>query len=114
MSEATDSADLAVRQLAAMAHHGRLALLKRLVQAGPEGLSAGAIAASAGLAPPTATGQLGQLAAAGLLSQTRRGRQVIYRASYESMTGLLSYLMEDCCCGKAEICAPLAAGACAS
>jgi DNA-binding transcriptional ArsR family regulator len=92
-----------------MAHPGRLALLKLLIQAGPDGLPAGAIARAAGLAPPTATGQLARLVAAGLLAQARKGRQVIYSASYRSMTELLGYLMADCCCGRTEICAPLTA-----
>lgn len=111
MNPDNEEADQAVRQLSAMAHPGRLALLKLLVQAGPDGLSAGAIARAAGLAPPTATGQLARLVTAGLLTQARKGRQVIYTASYRSMTELLGYLMADCCCGREEICAPLTAAA---
>ncbi|MEM1229819.1 MAG: helix-turn-helix transcriptional regulator [Pseudomonadota bacterium] len=105
----SEQSEQAVAQLAAMAHSGRLALLKLLIQAGPGGLAAGAIARAAGIAPPTATGQLAALRDSGLLWAQRQGRQIIYRANYTALTGLLQFLMADCCCGRDEICAPLGA-----
>lgn len=89
--------ETAVEQLAALAHPGRLSLMKRLIQAGPEGLTAGAIAQSAGLEPPTATGQLTTLRTSGLLAKRRAGRHILYSANYAAMTTLLSYLVADCC-----------------
>lgn len=98
-----------VARLGAIAHEGRLALLRRLIQAGPDGVSAGDLATFAGLNAPTASAQLGVLRSAGLISSTRIGRQIIYCADYGAMTDLLSYLMADCCGGNQKICAPLAA-----
>lgn len=98
----------AVARLGAIAHEGRLALLRRLIQAGPDGVRAGQLAADAGLSAPTASAQLLVLRTAGLISSRREGRQIIYRANYEAMTELLKYLMQDCCGGHRTICGPLA------
>lgn len=59
--------------------------------------------------PNTLSANLTLLANAGLVSSRRDGRSIIYSADYERMTGLLSFLMEDCCNGDAAICAPLVA-----
>lgn len=98
---------IAVSRLAAIAHEGRLALLRRLIQAGPAGLSAGELANYAALNAPTASAQLLVLRNAGLIHSNRAGRQIIYRANFNAMTELLGYLMEDCCCGERAICEPL-------
>jgi ArsR family transcriptional regulator len=98
----------AVAALSALAHPARLEVFRRLVQAGPEGLAAGEIARATGALPNTLSANLAILTAAGLASSRRDGRSIIYAAAYERMRGLLAYLMEDCCGGKAEICAPLA------
>jgi ArsR family transcriptional regulator len=97
----------AVKQLAAIAHDGRLMLMKRLIQAGDSGESAGNLARSAGIGATTASAQLLVLANASLVRSHRRGRQVIYYAAYDSISGLLAYLLQDCCCGRNEICDPL-------
>ncbi len=99
----------AVSALAALAHAGRLEVFRRLVQAGPEGLAAGEIARATGSLANTLSANLNILAAAGLVASRREGRSIIYTAGYNRMRELLAFLMEDCCAGKPEICAPLAA-----
>ena len=99
----------AVRALGALAHPGRLEVFRLLVRAGPDGVAAGEIARLTGSPLSTLSTNLNILSNAGLVASRRDGRSIIYRAAYEQMTGLLSFLMEDCCAGNAEICAPLAA-----
>jgi len=99
----------AVRALGALAHPGRLEVFRLLVRAGPDGVAAGEIARLAGSPHSTLSTNLNILSNAGLIASRRDGRSIIYRAAYEQMTGLLAFLMEDCCAGNAEICAPLAA-----
>ena len=99
----------AVAALSALAHPGRLDVFRRLVRAGPEGLAAGEIARATGSLANTLSANLNVLAGAGLVSSRRDGRSIIYAAGYERMRELLAFLMEDCCGGNAEICAPLVA-----
>jgi DNA-binding transcriptional ArsR family regulator len=99
----------AVAALSALAHPGRLEVFRLLVQAGPEGVAAGDIARATGSLANTLSANLNLLAGAGLVTSRREGRSIIYAAGYERMRGLLAFLMEDCCGGKPEICAPLAA-----
>lgn len=89
----------AVAALSALAQEHRLALFRLLVQAGPDGLAAGAIAEKLGVPASSLSFHLGHLNRAGLVSQTRRGRSLIYAADYPAMNGLLGYLMENCCGG---------------
>jgi len=106
----------AVAALSALAHEGRLAVFRLLVQAGPEGLAAGAIARAAGVRPNTLSSNLNILSATGLITARRDGRSIIYAAAYERMRTLIAFLLEDCCGGEPEICAPLVelAGRCAA
>jgi ArsR family transcriptional regulator, arsenate/arsenite/antimonite-responsive transcriptional repressor len=107
----------AVSSLAALAHEGRLAAFRLLVQAGGEGLAAGELARRLDMLPNTLSANLSILATAGLVTSQRDGRSIIYRAQYDAMRDLLAYLVEDCCGGSPEICAPLAtiaAGCCAA
>ena len=83
--------------LAALAHQGRLKLFRRLVQAGPNGLSCGELASWAGAAITTTSAQLQVLAKAQLVASTRRGKSVIYRADYSSVGDLIGSLFSDCC-----------------
>jgi DNA-binding transcriptional ArsR family regulator len=99
----------AVTALSALAHEGRLEAFRMLVRAGPEGMAAGEIARALGALPNTLSNNLNILSAAGLVSARRDGRSIIYTAGYDRMRELLAFLMEDCCAGKPEICAPLAA-----
>lgn len=101
----------AVSALSALAHEGRLGVFRLLVQAGPNGLPAGEIARRLGILPNTLSASLNILSQAGLVASRREGRSIIYTAEYAAMRGLLAFLMEDCCAGAPEICAPLAAKA---
>ncbi len=99
----------AIKRLSALAQEGRLAVFRLLVKAGPAGVAAGDIARALGVTPNTLSAQLTLLANAGLVASRRDGRSIIYAAGYDGMSELLVYLMEDCCQGRPEVCAPLAA-----
>jgi DNA-binding transcriptional ArsR family regulator len=92
----------AVTALAALAHEHRLAVYRMLVEAGPEGLAAGEIAARLKLAPSSLTFHLQSLQRAGLISQQRLSRQLIYAADFTAMNDLVGYLTENCCVGSAS------------
>ena len=98
----------AVRRLSALAQDGRMEVFRLLVKAGPEGLAAGEIARALGTAPNTMSAQLLILSNAGLIRAHRQGRSIIYAVDFEAMSDLLVFLTEDCCGGRAEVCAPLA------
>lgn len=98
----------AVASLSALAHPGRLEVFRLLVKAGAGGLAAGKIAELTGTLPNTLSAGLTILSHAGLVRSRREGRSVIYSADYPAMSGLLAFLMEDCCSGEPAICAPLA------
>ena len=100
--------DTAIRRLSALAQDGRLQVFRLLVQAGAEGHAAGEIARRLEVSPNTLSAQLTVLANAQLVHSRREGRSIIYSADYTRMGELLAYLMEDCCQGRPEVCAPLA------
>jgi DNA-binding transcriptional ArsR family regulator len=100
---------LAVAGLSALAHDGRLAIFRLLVKAGPDGVAAGDIARKLGTAPNTMSAQLLVLANAGLIQARRDGRSILYAVDFDRMGELLLFLTRDCCGGRPEICAPLAA-----
>jgi DNA-binding transcriptional ArsR family regulator len=99
----------AIKRLSALAQDGRLQVFRLLVKAGPEGLPAGEIARQMDTAPNTMSAQLLVLSNAALIRARRDGRSIIYSVDFAAMTGLLVFLTEDCCGGRPEICAPLAA-----
>lgn len=99
----------AVSALSALAHPGRLEIFRLLVRAGHDGMAAGEIARATGSLANTLSTNLNVLAGADLVASRRDGRSIIYSAAYGRMGELLAFLMEDCCGGKPEICAPLAA-----
>ncbi len=90
-------AKLAVSALGALAHEHRLACYRMLVEAGPNGLSAGVIAERLGIPPSSLTFHLQQLLHSGLVTQRRASRQVIYAGNFEAMNTLVAYLTENCC-----------------
>jgi DNA-binding transcriptional ArsR family regulator len=96
----------AVAVLAALAQDNRLDVFRLLVQAGPEGMPAGAVAEALGLAPNTLTFHFDRLRQAGLVAVQRDGRSMIYTARFETMNALLSFLTENCCGGVPEKCKP--------
>jgi DNA-binding transcriptional ArsR family regulator len=99
---------IAVKRLGALAQENRLAVFRLLVKAGPDGVAAGEIARVLKVPANTLSAQLNVLAHANLVTSRRDGRSIIYAADYDNMSDLLLYLMEDCCQGRPEVCAPLA------
>ena len=96
----------AVVALAALAQDNRLDVFRLLVQAGPEGMPAGAVAEALDLAPNTLTFHFDRLRTAGLVAARRDGRSIIYAARFEAMNELIGFLTENCCGGVS--CAPAA------
>lgn len=94
----------AVEALGALAQEHRLSLFRLLVQAGPDGMPAGAIATTLGVPNSSLSFHLAQLSRAGLIRQQRQHRSLIYSADYDAMNALVGYLMDNCCAGAA--CAP--------
>jgi DNA-binding transcriptional ArsR family regulator len=99
----------AVDALEALAHETRLGVFRMLVEAGPDGLSAGDIAERMGALQNTMSSHLGKLQRAKIITSQRDGRHVIYRADFEALGGLIVYLMKDCCGASAQVCDPIAA-----
>src|SRR5246127_4311169 len=97
----------AIAALGALAQETRLALFRLLVTCGPEGLPAGAIAERLGVAPSSLSFHLQQLVHAGLITQRRLSRQLIYAAEYGTMNELMAYLTENCCGRGVAVCAPV-------
>ncbi len=89
-----------VKALAALAHDARLAVFKRLVQAGPEGLAAGVLAEQLALAPSALSFHLKELTQSGLLLQRPDGRKLMYSARFDTMNALIGHLTENCCQGQ--------------
>jgi ArsR family transcriptional regulator, arsenate/arsenite/antimonite-responsive transcriptional repressor len=108
MSEETEpDSSWTVTALAALAHEHRLAAYRLLVEAGPAGISAGEIAEKLGLVASSLTFHVQALLRAGLVSQRRASRHVIYAADFAAMNGLLLFLASNCCGGEIKICTPL-------
>ncbi|MDH3375199.1 MAG: metalloregulator ArsR/SmtB family transcription factor [Gammaproteobacteria bacterium] len=99
----------AVVALEALAHETRLGVCRLLVQAGPDGLSAGDIAARLDARQNTMSSHLAKLHRAGIITSQRDGRHIIYRADFDALGSLIVYLMKDCCGGSAQLCDPIAA-----
>ncbi|WP_233236978.1 helix-turn-helix transcriptional regulator [Bordetella sp. LUAb4] len=93
--------DQVVSALSALAHAQRLRVFRALVVAGPAGLNPSVIADQLGIARSALSFHLKELAHASLVSVEQQGRNLIYRADFSSMTGLLGYLTEHCCQGAA-------------
>jgi len=107
-----DTAD-AISALGALAQETRLDAFRLLVQAGPGGRAAGALAEALGVPATTLSFHLAQLAHAGLVTQRREGRSILYAADYTRMNGLLAFLTENCCgTGEAACVAVCAPGVC--
>ncbi len=96
----------AIAALSALAQDNRLDVFRLLVEAGPEGIAAGEIAAALDLAPNTLTFHFDRLRMAQLVTVRREGRSMIYAAQYETMNALLGYLTDNCCKGNPERCPP--------
>lgn len=100
----------ALAAFAALSQETRLRVVRLLVQAGPDGMAAGAIGEALGGASTSRLSfHLTHLEHAGLIQSRREGRFIIYSAVYPALAGLVGFLMKDCCQGHPEICAPAVA-----
>jgi ArsR family transcriptional regulator, arsenate/arsenite/antimonite-responsive transcriptional repressor len=93
-----------IEALGALAHQHRLAVYRLLMQRGPEGLPAGSIGQRVGLLPSSLTFHLQTLQRAGLITQRRESRRLIYSVDFSVMNGLVGYLTENCCSNASTEC----------
>jgi DNA-binding transcriptional ArsR family regulator len=98
----------AIRALGALAQDTRLAIFRMLVERGPEGLAAGAIAEALDLPASSLSFHLAQLSHSGLVIQRRESRSLIYSIDFDTMGELMGYLTENCCGGNSAACLPVA------
>ncbi len=98
----------ALNALAALGQETRLDVFRLLVKAGKEGVTAGAIAEALDVRPNTLSTHLSALSRSGLVHSERDGRSIHYSADLGTMQFLVTYLLQDCCGGKPELCAPIA------
>jgi DNA-binding transcriptional ArsR family regulator len=99
---------------AALSQETRLRIVRLLVKAGPEGLAAGSIGEAVGASSSNVSFHLSQLEQAGLIGSRREARSIIYAADYAALSGLVQFLMRDCCRGHPEVCTPAVAAIAAS
>ncbi|MBL0372376.1 helix-turn-helix transcriptional regulator [Rhizobium sp. KVB221] len=93
----------------ALSQETRLQVIRLLVVAGPEGMASGQIGERLEVSPSNVSFHLKELERAGLVTMERESRSIIYRADYAALGALVRFLMEDCCGGHPEICAPVGA-----
>lgn len=89
--------------LSALAQETRLRIVRRLVRAGPQGLTAGDLAEAVGASPSRASFHLAALAEAGLIRADRVSRQIVYRADFEGLGALVGALLHECCEGHPTV-----------
>ena len=99
----------AILALAALAQSTRLGVFRLLVKHEPDGLAAGDIAKALAVPQNTMSAHLAILARAGLVMSERKSRSIIYRANLVTFQDLTSFMVEDCCGGRADLCRPVAA-----
>ena len=103
--------DQVIKALSALAHPVRLKVFRALVVSGPQGLTPGVMLEGLGIPATTLSFHLKELASAGLASQERASRNLVYRAAYEQMNGVIGYLTDNCCAG-AECAVPSSSATC--
>ncbi|MEO9339847.1 metalloregulator ArsR/SmtB family transcription factor [Mesorhizobium sp. SB112] len=96
----------ALNAFAALSQETRLRIVRLLVTAGPEGLPAGTIGEAMEASSSRLSFHLSHLENAGLIASRREGRSIIYTATYPVLSGLVEFLMRDCCQGHPEVCQP--------
>jgi DNA-binding transcriptional ArsR family regulator len=99
----------AVARFGALAHPARLKAFRLLIAAGPSGTPSGEIAEALQVPPTAMSFHLAALERSGLVSARRQGRQILYAVQFEEVRKLLSFLTEDCCGGRPELCGAIAA-----
>ncbi|MEO1474941.1 MAG: metalloregulator ArsR/SmtB family transcription factor [Pseudomonadota bacterium] len=103
-----ENLDTTLKQLSALSQETRLLTFRMLMETGRDGLPAGVIAEQLKLAPNKLSNHLTILVQSGLVTVERRGRHMVYRAVIGAVNGLLNTLVENCCHGHPDVCAPLA------
>jgi DNA-binding transcriptional ArsR family regulator len=96
-----------LRRFAALSHPTRLLVFRHVMRAGPEGLTAGALAEAAGVSPSNLSAHLSLLSEAGLISGRAEGRKRIFAPDLDGVAALVRFLVDDCCDGHPEVCAAL-------
>ncbi|EHM02457.1 transcriptional regulator, ArsR family [Acetobacteraceae bacterium AT-5844] len=99
----------ALGALGALAQETRLRIVRLLVTAGPDGMAAGAIGEAMDATSSRLSFHLTHLEQAGLIQSRREGRSIRYSAAYDALSGLIAFLMRDCCQGHPEVCTPVVA-----
>jgi DNA-binding transcriptional ArsR family regulator len=93
--------------LSALAQPTRLDVFRRLVKHEPQGIAAGELARLAAVPQNTMSSHLAILQRAGLITAARHSRSIVYRANLPAFQAVALFLLQDCCGGRPEICAPL-------
>ncbi|WAC48749.1 metalloregulator ArsR/SmtB family transcription factor [Asticcacaulis sp. SL142] len=96
-----------VAAFGALSQETRLDVIRLLIQAGTEGMAAGEIGDRLGVRQNTMSANLSVLAHSGLIRSVREGRSIRYFADFDGIKGLLTFLLRDCCGGRADLCQPL-------
>jgi len=99
--------DQALGAFSALSQETRLQIVRLLVRAGPDGMAAGAIGQVVEASSSRVSFHLSHLERAGLVKSRRDARSIIYSVSFNALSGLVRFLMEDCCQGRPEICQPI-------
>ncbi|GGK43849.1 hypothetical protein GCM10011322_33650 [Salinarimonas ramus] len=97
----------AIAAFAALSQETRLRVVRLLVRSGEAGMAAGAIGEAVGASASNLSFHLSHLERAGLVESRRESRSIVYRAKVDGLAGLVRFLLEECCDGRPEICAPL-------
>ncbi|MRG73164.1 metalloregulator ArsR/SmtB family transcription factor [Alphaproteobacteria bacterium HT1-32] len=97
----------AIDAFSALSQQTRLDVFRLLVKAGTDGLLSGEIGERLEVRQNTMSANLAVLLRAGLIRNERQGRTIRYFANFETMNGLLAFLMEDCCGGRPDLCQPV-------
>ena len=101
----------AVKGLSSLAQETRIEIFRLLVEDCPGGVAAGEIASRLGIPNPTLSFHLNHLVQSGIVTRHRESRCIIYALHVDRVHDLFSYLMDDCCEGRPELCSPLLSGA---
>ena len=99
--------DHAIEAFAALAHSSRMSVFRLLVREGPQGLTASEVARRTGIVASTLSGHLAVLKRAGLLSATRKSREIHYAANLAQINDLMAFMLSDCCGGHVQNCSEI-------
>lgn len=94
----------ALHAFGALSQETRLRMVRVLVTAGPDGMAAGAVGDAVGASASSASFHLANLVRAGLVRSRREARSIVYSADYAGLSGLVDFLLQDCCQGHPAMC----------